>query len=300
MKKLFSRKLFSRRIIPRRTYQGTIIPFFLIVLLLLPSVAAYADLIYEPYNNDFYNRHKSECVHMNRSFIANGPKGYVAIYSEPNGKALGGTENDSVFRVNFTYDYDGVIWGIVTYSVSDAGDATLVPGGYGSDGWVRMSDMILRYDYISFEEEHADRIEDTYVNYDILGEGLSQLCLYEYPGGGLVHTIKPETEYPEMNIHVLTKSYVGDGGRTWAYGAYNRGIRNYWVCLTDPENENLPVTDIKYDDVVQKAKVPSDVVNSMGKDDVAIKELIPIMLAILGCVAVTAVLIRVFWKKKAI
>ncbi|MBP3319112.1 MAG: cell wall anchor protein, partial [Ruminiclostridium sp.] len=49
-------------------------------LLTALSAPAHADVIWEPYDDDFWEEHKGEMVYHNRGYLANGPDGFVTLY----------------------------------------------------------------------------------------------------------------------------------------------------------------------------------------------------------------------------
>ena len=114
----------------------------LTVLLTLCAVAQ-ADVLWEPDNN-FYVKNADQCDYIGRQYYANGDEGFITLWEAP-----GGTRAVHQFQNGYTlwvyYQFEdwacAVVWG-------DEGEIT---------GWAPMEDFVLKYDYLSFEEEYAMR-----------------------------------------------------------------------------------------------------------------------------------------------
>ena len=55
-----------------------IIVIFAVCLLLMPSLVVYAYVRIEP-ENEFYNRHSNQIIHLGRSLMASGADGYASV-----------------------------------------------------------------------------------------------------------------------------------------------------------------------------------------------------------------------------
>ena len=199
----------------------------------LLAVTASADLIWEPDNN-FYRTHADQCERLDRSFYTNSAEGGVVLYEKPGGKDIAVLKNGEAYRVSFTYEKDGTVWGVVTH------------GENRQTGWLDMKDMLLIYDNQSFTEEH----EAEFVTYD---GAFDELCksndrrviFWSYPGSG---QIAANFNYLNQGYSALNPGpvWTDADGRVWGYIGYYMAARG-WVCLSDPANENLPVTEREYD-----------------------------------------------------
>ena len=77
---------------------------FLILAALVSGLAlpASADIAFEP-NDSFYKSHSGNCHYEDRTYHANGPEGYVLIYTSPGGGATspgGGRPRKNATREN--------------------------------------------------------------------------------------------------------------------------------------------------------------------------------------------------------
>lgn len=208
------------------------LPLLLLALLMIPALltSALADVLWEPYGNSFYEKHRDDCVYESRSYLANGADGYVTFYSAPgSGSESFNLPNGDTVSIGFTYDDNGTVWGVGEYRVQK-GD------GYSwYDGWAPMSELALVYDSQCFEEDHADEFESCSGNASELGE----VMLYSYPGGVAV-TSAPldvsDTDWAEYDF-----TYTDASGLRWSMLGYIFGYRNVWFCIDDPANEGLGI-----------------------------------------------------------
>lgn len=58
--------------------KGWILPLAVLMALTL-AMPAFADVMWEPYGNNFYEAHRDECQYENRTYLANGPEGYLTL-----------------------------------------------------------------------------------------------------------------------------------------------------------------------------------------------------------------------------
>lgn len=201
----------------RKSYWGVGI----LVFWLLGVVQVKADVIWEPYGNDFYMEHSTECEYVNRSYTTNGPTGSVIVYVSPeNAEQVLTLENGMKVQVSFTYtDSDGIVWGVYENFETD------------ETGWLPMDYMEVVYDYISFEEEFGTEITAT--------EGtLSEECrgttvyFYNYPGAETC--IEFSVQEDQENLPIYRSLFVDEEGRSWGYFGYYYGVKNKWICLDNP------------------------------------------------------------------
>ena len=197
----------------------TIRLYMVLFSILLCGQTVQADVIWEP-DNTFYEKHRDECEMVDRSFVANGPNGKVIVYKSPeNPIEVDSMQNGDTTWITWTYtDADGVVWGFPNNSES---------------GWVPMDYMNVIYDYISFEEEHVNEFVQETGNVDESYMG-KRIFLWNYPGSEDFTELDLSGDWatwmPEYNT-----TYVDEEGRTWAYCVYYYGMRNFWVCLDNPE-----------------------------------------------------------------
>ena len=232
--------------------------------LALASVSL-ADVIWAP-ADDFLEEHLDECDYENRSYYANSPAGMVCLYEEPlsraaveaapdgwvSGKTLGQIRNGHALFVQFTLDYAGQRWGVVEYTTGESGDlAVCLDGDEGGTGWVRLEELLLIYDARSFAEEHGGAFAPYDGSFDDLTVGQA-LRLYTYPGSGaLCGQIEGDASYPVS----FDSLWTDEAGLMWGHIAYHMGIRDCWVCLSDPEAEDLPASCVPDYDLYPAAEL---------------------------------------------
>ena len=182
-------------------------------LLLVPSLV-FADVIVEP-ENGFYRSHQKDCQHREgRTYLADGPDGILNLYTAPNGTVSKTLENGDAFFCQWTYtDKEGVVWGF-----SEKHEA-----------WAPLGYTQVRYDHISFREEHGAEITEAAAR---TGMEYETVYLYEYP-------VAPDPIRLDQVELTAEQSYIDDQGRQWGYVSYIYGIRNKWFCLDDPASEQL-------------------------------------------------------------
>lgn len=197
------------------------------------TAPAFADVLWEPYGNDFYEAHRDECVYENRKYLANGEAGYVTIQASPQSSAeVFNVPNGEAIQVGFRWtDGTGAQWAVATYGVrSDSGDWAWY------DGWIPMSRLELVYDSIAFEEDHAGELGE----YDGSGDDLTEIVVYQYPGGPLASQVSFQVDVEENPLsEYFQYLYTDENGLRWSKMGYYYGCRNVWVCLDRPVDDTL-------------------------------------------------------------
>ena len=201
---------------------------FLILAALVSGLAlpASADIAFEP-NDSFYKSHN--CDYEDRTYHANGPEGYVLIYTSPGGGAESAMPNATSVYVSHTYKDE---WGCIQYDPE-------APGGGDwrnhVSGWVKMSEMVCDYDDIAFLDEHADEMVAAART---LIPGEYENCYgYKYPGSGIVVDTF-ESSWADNSME-FSEVFVDSAGREWGRVGYYYGHRDCWICLDDPANDAL-------------------------------------------------------------
>lgn len=251
---------------------------------------ARADLLWEPYGNQFYETHGSGCKYVGRSYYANGEEGFVTLWDAPNGYMVEGQyQNGFTMSVYWQYEDWGcaAIWG-------DEGEVI---------GWVPMSDLELIYDYISFAEEYAERIkpyDGEFADYD---GGAAGVAFYEYPGAPEVVRYWDFSDWKEI-LSNLTGSadqasyiqsvFVDENGLTWGFVGYMYGRMNAWFCLDDPEGDGKAVGE---ESVFPVRQVDGPELIPARPPVLPAAGYVPYIL-VGAVVAVTAVLLAVFFRKR--
>jgi len=203
--------------------------------LLLFAENAYADGIAEP-SNDFFSRHRSDCVSLDRCFYANSEEGFVSLKIAPDAnREVDVCENGGILHISFTYNRNGELWGFVTKFSNTAYEEVFL------NAWVQMGQLLLVYDFISFAEDHGDDIHQFSGSLDLL-EKVNEVVFWKWPGSGLYHTILGQpyksNVFGEADL-LFTRSYVDADGREWGFFT-SKYWQNIWVCLSDPSNPDVP------------------------------------------------------------
>lgn len=206
---------------------------FLLTLLLGLSGTApvYGDVLIEP-QDAFYRSHQGEFDYLYRRYAANGQEGYGTIWKSPNSSAQNeNVPNGEVLSCHHHYtDANGDIWG----------------GAWSGDseklrGWINISrDFAPVADYLSFQEAHGDEFVGYDKSYDDAFAGLETAVLWTYPGSGKISQEVDARWFQEnMDVSDFQEYYLDEAGRCWGFVGYCYGIRNTWVCLSDPANSGL-------------------------------------------------------------
>ena len=254
-------------------------------------LTARADILIEP-NNDFYSRNSGKCVYLGRNFYANGKDGYISLKNEPGSKKEAGTiENGNIVNIMFTYANDKM-WG-VTEIYSD-----FMPNiGWGANGWVLMDDLLLVYDYISFKEDYGHEFYPYEGGYGALYDAPA-IALWSWPGSG-VSTEKIDAvlrgAVSEFHWPAAAYAYKDGEGREWCFFNYLYARRNFWVCVSDPGNEDIEAFNPPPKPELWEAK-PGHTAGETRSDTPPMPVLAVILVA--GVIAVTAVLIRIIYRKR--
>lgn len=189
----------------------------LLALIFLLAPAVRADVIFEP-EDSFFWEHRGECQYHNRVYYADGPDKVAEVYRSPESPAVvERVKNGDPMWISYIYeDENGISWGFCENFQE------------GWSGWVPMDYLLLKYDYICFREEFADRITALDKCGKLSADGV--VYLWNYPGSQDSDTFQLDPEYlPEYE-----QVFTDDAGRQWGYVGYHMGIRNVWVCLDAP------------------------------------------------------------------
>lgn len=208
--------------------------------LLALAAPAYADIMWEPRSNQFYESHRDQCEYENRYYYANGKEGFVTMWDAPNGSlVVDQYENARKLWVYYTYKN----WALIACWV----------GNDETSGWISLSDLALVYDYISFEEEYADRITPYHGEFADYAGDVRSVNFYEYPGApGINHSWDTSGEWHVLdnltgtadNPSYISSIFIDEDGRTWGFVGYMYGHLNSWFCLDEPNGRDFPLRDV--------------------------------------------------------
>lgn len=196
------------------------------------SISASADILWEPYDNDYYLSLDYEYDdYLDRTYVV--PDGMTAnVYKSPEtGGVLTTLSSGERIYIGPMIRLDGVTWA-----------AGYPYGDWDNQGWVNLDRLQRTYEHEDFVENFEDSFEETD---DILTQDdiTTEIQTWTYPGSGLADgTIPRDCLGGEYNNGIVNFRYVytdPDGGR-WGYVGYYMGRRG-WVWLDDPEATETPL-----------------------------------------------------------
>ena len=274
------RKIFSFSLI------FTLILTLFISPLLIP-IKANADVIVEP-NNRFYERNRDKMQYMGRRFYANGETGYITLLVEPNSaREVISFRNGEIINIMFTYDDNGVVWGITELYAPDLAYEDI------PNGWVLMSQLYVVYDSAAFIDENTDSITEQ--EFDLSSFNIEgDMVFWTWPGSGVTSGTFKEMSFVESNMNVGYTMYIDNEGRQWAYLPYFYGWREVWVCLDDPANLNIPAFNPAPEPQLRAASQPPDTSSNSSRLSTPMFAVTLVSLVAM----LSLVLIQMFWRKK--
>ena len=201
--------------------------YLLLIVFMVSALAvpAFADLMWEPYGNSFYESHREEMDYENRGYLANGANGYITVKAAPDSLVqVKNLPNGTYFIVGQTWtDKDGTRWGVGYHNFQ-------TEDGWGNyTGWVPLADLALIYDCSAFEEDHGSE----FTAYDGSGDELTEVCLYSYPGGVYTHNLIENKGYVPF-AEAFQNLYTDASGLRWTFVGYYMGGRMPGSASTIP------------------------------------------------------------------
>lgn len=198
--------------------------------LLLFALAAQvsADVIWEPMD-DFYQAHREECTRVEYRYEAQKDTPAYITPEEPGAK-------DAVIPAG-TVMFINYLWQDGAWGATSAWEIPNVPDG---DCWVQLADFRRLYWKSDFLEDHRAEIRDQ------TGEvsAAEKSRLWTYPGSGTSYEIGGSDGFSdEIGYYQV---YTDEEGREWGRVSYYYGHRDEWICISDPQNPDLPATAPKY------------------------------------------------------
>ena len=191
-----------------------------------------ADLILEP-EDQFYQAHADQCEYVDRSYYTDGS---VDLWTAPNGRKKGSFPADTRLQITHVYtDSQGAQWGVFLEQES---------------GWILMADVYLDYDSRQFREDHEEEILTG--EEQVLAEG-EKVVFWSYPCSGEnwgTEELQQELKFSEF--------YTDDQERLWGNVGYYMGSRDFWICLSEPENQEISMEE-------EPPKVPGQAVETQGE-----------------------------------
>ena len=203
-----------------------------IFFLVIKPEEVQADLILEP-EDQFYQAHADQCEYVDRSYYTDGS---VDLWTAPNGRKKGSFPADTRLQITHVYtDSQGAQWGVFLEQES---------------GWILMADVYLDYDSRQFREDHEEEILTG--EEQVLAEG-EKVVFWSYPCSGEnwgTEELQQELKFSEF--------YTDDQERLWGNVGYYMGSRDFWICLSEPENQEISMEE-------EPPKVPGQAVETQGE-----------------------------------
>ncbi len=259
------------------------------------TLNASADVIWEPYESDFYQKHQEDAEHFYnaRQFVSDVD---VNIYDEPNKNIIGVVEAGTPQYVDLALtDDDGVRWGSFGYMT----DETYY------DAWICLDGMSLVYDSTEFLKDH----EGEFTSYngemaDVSLEG-KDIYFWKYPGS---YDCTAANYYPEDIENYFDRVYTDEYG-SWGYIGYMMGERDVWLYLDDPTNpapeklaDVLAQTEIVTLSPEKPAPVSEEAVTDDNSENPPTEDknsaYLPAVILAVSAAAIAAVCLAVFGRKK--
>jgi len=260
---------------------------FAFIFMLIYTVVVSADVVIGAY---YSGKEKIVQVLESGTFVANAPRGY--LFKEPKADSKQEREafidyfgedppwpkfeNGTVVHIEEVYLYKGRYWGVT-------------PTGHlhSNPGWIPMEYLLQIYNHNDFEKENSGKFYEYTGNYNAIYQA-KKVVFWQWPGSDREKKIY--FDYGKYLDIERNKAYRDMDGREWGKAYYNtyRGRRFFegWVCLSDPENINIPA----FNPAPEPVKwVPPDI-----HDRSSAPMLIIILVIVLA--AATAVLVMVFWR----
>ncbi len=179
-----------------------------------------------------------------RYYQANGADGTITLWNFPNSiRRIAEYKNGTEFKVVWLYtDENNVVWTVLEDYVEEP-----IKGSKSGEtqreyfsGWVRMSDLLLVYDHISFVEEH-EKLLVPFEGQINPAHNLADFIYWDYPGSEKIN----ETWF---NEHIVLEpgdeqflyAYFDENDRPWVYiEVYHGKLAKGWVYLDDPLNSKF-------------------------------------------------------------
>lgn len=256
--------------------------FCILLTVLLLSVSVSADVLWEPYRNDYYWKHAQSTTTVDARYEV--PQGMTAnIYSAPvNGKLIKTLEAGTTVYVGMSTVKHGEVWG-VGYPLGD----------FETEGWFRLGRLQKQYSHEDFVNDHADSIaaEEAWL---VAAEVGGDLYTWTYPGSGISDGVLPQealeaaSDYNNGNVS-YGLVYTDPNGGKWGYIGYHMGHMG-WMYLNDPTDPapalELPLT------------IASTVTDTAAEGNTANPPSYPLVFSLVGVVIAATVLLLVHIRKK--
>jgi len=228
--------------------------------------------------SDFFLKHREHILYLGRSFVVNSDTGFVTVRDAPDLEtSIALLENGDILFVDYSCLYDGEFWGLTSVTGSALQKA----------GWVKLSELLVLYDYVAFEEDHIDALYQYKGNMEKIKEAEAMIA-WSWPGSGI-----PMWTIENVGTSGISVAYafMDDEGREWGFFRSFYGGGNIWVCISDPLNPDIPVFNPTPDPAVWISDTEHTDINKQGMFSI-----LPVI-AVVSALAISSVLLIVLlWK----
>lgn len=269
---------------------------------------------------EFLAKNIDNCVFRPRYYYVNVEGGVLSVKIEPGAvKETTKLSNGRIVEVSHTYNHNGELWGIVFYSYNHSNS----DGSYGSfsefTGWVPMDQLLVKYDYISFEEDYRDEIYDYSGSIEELLKSDHIVC-WTWPGSGEITEVLEDRQIKNLSSTLIPSyAYRDSEEREWGFITNRPDLikTSYsvsWVCLSDPLSKDisafnpapeptlrqLETTNPKESETERTHDINIDLepvaITAASSD--TLSPLLLIIILVIGLATASFTLIIVFWKKR--
>lgn len=189
------------------------------VLALALCMPAMADIIWEP-DDDFYMEHRDECARVESDYEA--VSAVNAMKSPVERKTAASIETGTVVYISYVWHGEHADWGYTE----------------NYNGWVPLNFMRRLYNAADFAAEHAEEFVERAGS--VSRAEHDTICFYTFPGSGEIEmSIAPADFDWAEDDPAYYEVWTDAEGREWGHVGYYYAIRG-WVCLSDPEADDLP------------------------------------------------------------
>ena len=201
------------------------------ILCLALAATASADVLWEPYDNTYYQKHSKDFSYLDQTYVV--PDGMTAnLYNDPvNGGLIKTMSAGTRIYIGPYGQVNGELWG-----------SGYAYGDWQNEGWIRLDRLQKEYSHEDFYAQYQNECvatDDIITQLDIETE----IQTWTYPGSGIGDgTVPKEALQTGYNDGVMDFQFVytdPDGGR-WGYVGYFMGHCG-WVYLDDPETTEPPM-----------------------------------------------------------
>ena len=253
----------------------------LLMAMLVLFTTASADVLWEPYGNEYYEKHYEGMAFMDRTYVV--PEGMTAnLYRSPKtGGCLKTYSAGTRIYIGPYFTLNGEVWA-AGYAYQD----------YETEGWVRLNRLQREYSTTEFMEDYADQITaDSSAIFDT-AELNGEIPSWTFPGSGIrSRTLIFTGETVGYNEGKLecTVVYTDPNGHRWGFVGYYMG-RCGWIYLEDLYETQPPV--------LTYSQLNSTVTDTSPETDPGSSLLLPILISVVVLIAVTAGAIYTLKKRK--